>query len=191
MSAYSSWLQFVTRLPDSPKTEENNVVLVKGLWYETPSSLGPPFDLNQSLTFPVLSHLDGACSFLSQLCFDMPLPFGLFVGKCRKGRLVSWVEKARLDRIKRLLEITENERNHKLLLSTKNLQELGASPFPYIVLVLHCPLSKKLVKGEHFTLADLLKSIWGSSLQAGSLKSLKLRPLKKPRLPFFGPTNHL
>ena len=33
--------------------------------------------------------------------------------------------------ISRLLEITERERN-ELLLSVKNLQELGSSPFPYI-----------------------------------------------------------
>ena len=74
MLAYSPQLQFVTKLPDSPKTEAKNVVLVKGLWYETLGSLGPPFDLNQSLTFSGLSHLDGACSFLSHLCFDIPFP---------------------------------------------------------------------------------------------------------------------
>ena len=39
----------------------------------------------------------------------------------------------------------------------KNLQELGASPFRYIV----------LVRGEHFVLYNLLKSIFGSSSQAG------------------------
>ena len=32
MSAHSPQLQFVTGLPDSPKTEANKVVLVKGLW---------------------------------------------------------------------------------------------------------------------------------------------------------------
>ena len=78
------------------------------------------------------------------------------------------MEKTRLDRIRRLLEITEKERNHKLLLSIKNLQELGASPFPYIVPVIPRLLPEKLIKGEHFILADLLKSIPGSSSQAGS-----------------------
>ena len=48
----------------------------------------------------------------------------------------------------------------------KNLQELGASPFPYIVPVLPHPLPAKLVKGEHFVLTDLLKLILGSSSQA-------------------------
>ena len=73
------------------------------------------------------------------------------------------MEKARLDCVRRLLKITERERNHEFLLSAKNLQELGANPFPYIVPVLPHPLQEELVKGEHFVLADLLKSIPGSS----------------------------
>ena len=55
MSAHSLRLQFVTELPDSPKTKAKGVVLVKGPWYETPSSSGLPFNLNQSLLFPGLS----------------------------------------------------------------------------------------------------------------------------------------
>ena len=68
-------LQFVTELPNSPKTKielpnspktkAKGVVLVKGMWYETPCSLSLPLYLNQSLSFPSLSQLDGACSFLS------------------------------------------------------------------------------------------------------------------------------
>ena len=50
----------------------------------------------------------------------------------------------------------------------KNLQELGVSPFHYIVLVLSRLLPEELVKGEHFVLADLLKLILDSSSQAGS-----------------------
>ena len=53
MSAHIPWLQFVTGLPDSPKTEAKGVILVRGPWYETPGSLSLPFDVNQSLTFPV------------------------------------------------------------------------------------------------------------------------------------------
>ena len=55
MSAHSAWLQFVTELLDSSKTEAKGVVLVKGPGYETSGSLGLPFDLNQSLSFPGLS----------------------------------------------------------------------------------------------------------------------------------------
>ena len=92
----------------------------------------------------------------------LPL-FGFFIGKCRRGRLVIWVEMVRLDDIKQLLEITKRECNHELLFSVKNLQELGANPFPYIVPVLPHPFPEELVKGEHFVLADLLKLITGSS----------------------------
>ena len=82
--------------------------------------------------------------------------------------MVSWVEKARLDRIRWLVEINERELNHELLLSTKNLHELDSSPFPYIVPVLPCMLPEEVIKGEHFVLANLLKLIPGSSSQAGS-----------------------
>ena len=58
MSAHSPMLQFVTGLPDSPKTEAKEVVLVRGMWYETPDSLGLPFYVNQSLTFPGWSEFD-------------------------------------------------------------------------------------------------------------------------------------
>ena len=82
--------------------------------------------------------------------------------------LVSCMEKASLELIRRLLEITEVERNHELLLSMKNLLELGTSPFRYIVLVISRLLPEEIVRGEHFFLVDLLKSIPGSSAQEGS-----------------------
>ena len=71
--------------------------------------------------------------------------------------------------ISRWIEITERERN-ELLLSVKNSQELGSSPFPYIAPVIPRPLPREVVGGEHFILADLLKSISGSSSQAGSAR---------------------
>ena len=46
MSTHSPRLQFVTGLLDSPKTESKGVVLVEGLWYETPASPRLSFDLN-------------------------------------------------------------------------------------------------------------------------------------------------
>ena len=71
--------------------------------------------------------------------------------------------------ISRLLEITDRERN-ELLLSVKNLHELGSSPFPYIAPFIPRPLPGESVRGEHFVLADLLKLISGSSSQAGSTR---------------------
>ena len=55
--------------------------------------------------------------------------------------------------ISRWLEITERERN-ELLLSVKNSQELGSSPFPYIALFIPRPLPGEVVGGEHFVLTD-------------------------------------
>ena len=55
MSVHSPRLQFVTGLPDSPKTEAKRVVLVRGLRHVTLSSPRLPFYMNQSLSFPGLS----------------------------------------------------------------------------------------------------------------------------------------
>ena len=71
--------------------------------------------------------------------------------------------------ISRWLEITERERN-ELLLSMTNSQELGSSSFPYIAPVIPRPLPREVIGGEHFVLADLLKSISGSSSQVGSAR---------------------
>ena len=49
--------------------------------------------------------------------------------------------------ISRLFEITKRERNELLLLSVKNLQELGSSPFPYIAPVIPCSLLGEVVEG--------------------------------------------
>ena len=46
MSTRRPRLQFLNGLPNSPKTEAKWVVLVRGLWYEIPGSLGLPFDVN-------------------------------------------------------------------------------------------------------------------------------------------------
>ena len=77
---------------------------------------------------------------------DIPLFSCCYLGMRRRGRLVNWIEKAYLENIRRLLEITEAEHNHELLLTVKNLRELGSSPFPYIILVVPRSLPTKLIK---------------------------------------------
>ena len=81
--------------------------------------------------------------------------------------------KARVNRmfpnISRLLEITEREHNEPLL-SVKNLQELGSSPFPYRALVIPCLLPGEIVRGEHFVFVVLSKSISGIYSQVGSAR---------------------
>ena len=87
-----------------------------------------------------------------------------------------------MDRIRQLLEIIERERHHKLLLSIKNLQDLGPSPFPYIVLVLPRPLPSEVVKGEHFVLVDLLKSLLGGRSRAPCPAKLSTLAMQNPKL---------
>ena len=69
----------------------------------------------------------------------------------------------------RLLEITERKCS-ELLLLVKNSSELAPNPFPYIALVILRPLLGEVVRGGHFVLDDLLKSISGSSSQEGSAR---------------------
>ena len=58
----------------------------------------------------------------------------------------------------RLLEVIEREHNEPLL-SVKNSQELGSSPFPYIALVIPRLLPGEVFGGEYFVFADILKEV--------------------------------
>ena len=58
----------------------------------------------------------------------------------------------------RLLEVTKREHNEPLL-SVKNLQELGSSPFPYIAHVIPCLLPGEVVGGEYFVFVDFLNEV--------------------------------
>ena len=70
--------------------------------------------------------------------------------------------KARVNRTfpntSRLLEVTEMENNEPLL-SVKNSQELGSSPFPYIAPVIPRLLPGEVVGGEYFVFVDILKEV--------------------------------
>ena len=72
------------------------------------------------------------------------------------------MEKASFKKIKRLLEISERERHHEILLTAKNLRELSRSPSPYIIPVIPLPLPAEIVEGEHYVIADLLNLAPGS-----------------------------
>ena len=52
MSVLSLQLQIINGLPDSPKMEAKGTLLVRGPWDETPGSLGFPFNVNRSQSFP-------------------------------------------------------------------------------------------------------------------------------------------
>ena len=82
-----------------------------------------------------------------------------------------WVERASFEKIQRLLEIFEQEQNHKVLITVKNLHDLSHHPSPYNVPIIPCPLHSKIVEGEHFVVVDLLNLIPGSSSPAREVES--------------------
>ena len=77
-----------------------------------------------------------------------------------------WVEKASFEKIRRLLEISEQERHHEVLLTMNNFHDLSRHPFPYTVPIIPHPLPSKVVEGEHFVVADLLSLIPSGSSPA-------------------------
>ena len=92
-------------------------------------------------------------------------------GKCLRGRLVNWVEKASFKKIQKLLEISEWEQHHEILLTAKNLCELIHSPSPYIIPVIKRSLPSEIVEGKHYVIADLLNLAPGSSSLAKNSES--------------------
>ena len=77
--------------------------------------------------------------------------------------MVHWVEKASLDKIRRLLEIFEHERHYEVLLTPKNLVDVRRNSASYSLPIIPRPLPSEIVGGEHFITADLLNLIAGSA----------------------------
>ena len=107
------------------------MILVRGPWYETPGSPDLPFSFNQSMSFPSVFKLWDLYVVASLRIYPLRSRILLFyifcAGKSRRGRLANWVEKTSFKKIQKLLEISERERNHKMLLTTRNLRELSRS----------------------------------------------------------------
>ena len=76
---------------------------------------------------------------------------------------MNWVEKVGFGKIKKLLEISEQEQHHEIILTVKNLCELSCNPSPYTLPVIPHPLPIEVVEGEHYIIVDLLTLIPGSS----------------------------
>ena len=66
------------------------------------------------------------------------------------------MEKGSFKNIQKLLEISERERHHEILLTERNLRELSRSPSPYIISVIPRPLPTEIMEGEHYVIVDLL-----------------------------------
>ena len=97
------------------------------------------------------------------LCARTLLLYAACAGKSLRGKLVNWVEKASFEKIRKLLEISERERHHDVLLTLKNLDDLSRNPAPYNVPVISRHLPTEIVEGEHYVTADLLNLLLGSS----------------------------
>ena len=104
----------------------------------------------------VLLHAYFMCARALLLCVAC-------VGKNRRGKLVNWVEKANFEKIQKLLEISEWERHHEVLITLQNLNDLSRNPVPYSSLVIPRPLPIEIVEGEHYVTANLLNLLPGSS----------------------------
>ena len=77
--------------------------------------------------------------------------------------MVHWVEKASLEKIRWLLEISEKERHYEVLLTPKNLADVRWNPASYSLPIIPRPLPSEIVDGEHFITVDLLNLIASSA----------------------------
>ena len=69
---------------------------------------------------------------------------------------MQWVEKASLEKIRRLLEVSEQERHCEVLLTLKNLDDVSRSPAPYSLPIIPRSLPSEIVSGENFVTVDFL-----------------------------------
>ena len=81
------------------------------------------------------------------------------------------MEKASFEKIRKLLEISEQERHHEVLLTLKNLGDLSRNPAPYSFPVIPRPLPTEIVEGEHYITTDLLNLLTGNSSPAKESKT--------------------
>ena len=80
---------------------------------------------------------------------------------------MQWVEKASLEKICRLLEVSEQERHYEVLLTLKNLADVRRSPTPYRVPIIPRLLPSEIVGKEHFITIDLLYFLAGHAPSPG------------------------
>ena len=81
------------------------------------------------------------------------------------------MEKASYEKIQRLLEISEWEWYHEILLTMKNLRELSRSSSPYIIPVISRPLPVEIVEGEHYVIFYLLNLAPSNSFEAKNFET--------------------
>ena len=82
---------------------------------------------------------------------------------------MKWVEKSSIEKICRLLEISERECHYQVLLTRENISTMRRNPAPYTLPVIPWPLPSNVVGGEHFVLADVRRLVSGSASSSRDL----------------------
>ena len=72
---------------------------------------------------------------------------------------MKWVEKLSFEKIRRLLEISEQELHFQVLLTRKNISVVRNHPAPYTLPVIPRLLPSNVVDGEHFVIADVRRLV--------------------------------
>ena len=81
------------------------------------------------------------------------------------------MEKASLEKIRQLLEVSEREHHYKVLLTSKNLADVRRNLAPYSLPIIPHPLPSEIVDGEHFVTTNLLCLISGDTSTSGGAKA--------------------
>ena len=76
---------------------------------------------------------------------------------------MKWVEKSSFEKIRRLLEIFEQEHQLQVLLTRQNISSVRNHLAPYTLLVIPRPLPSSVVDGEHFVIADVRLLVSGGT----------------------------
>ena len=76
---------------------------------------------------------------------------------------MKWVEKSRIEKIRRLLEISERERHYQVLLTRENISTMRHNLALYTLPVIPRSLPSNVVEGEHFVIADVWRLVSGSA----------------------------
>ena len=84
---------------------------------------------------------------------------------------MQWVEKASLEKIRRLLEVSEQECHCEVLLTLKNLADMRRSLAPYSLPIIPRSLPSEIVGREHFVTTDLLDLLTGCESSPGVLEA--------------------
>ena len=82
---------------------------------------------------------------------------------------MKWVEKSSIEKIRRLLEISEREHHYQVFLTRENISAVRNNSAPYTLPVIPRLLPSNVVEGEHFVLVDVRRLASGSASSSWDL----------------------